>query len=113
MTDRERIIAALEHCATDEPCIGEKFRSCTYRAQYHENCMMMITRDVLELLKAQEPKVTCRLCKHSRFLSGTWFCFKIGSNGYGKSVADGEWYCKDAESRPTDEQRREVAWRDD
>lgn len=90
MTDREKAIQHFEDCIKIADC------------QINHNWVFVrteILRDALILLKAQEPRVTCSVCKHSRCLSEEWFCFKIDSNRYGKRVADGDWYCKDAEGR--------------
>lgn len=85
MDKREQIIEALE---------------ISYRySNVDENNTLVpqeIVLDIIALLKAQEPRVTCSVCKYSRCLSGEWFCFMIGTSRYGKRVTGGDWYCKDA-----------------
>ena len=101
MTEREKVIKGLECCLKDDcdncpyydPEVDHDcdcFGKCLRGNMYH---------DALALLKAQEPRVTCSVCKYSRCLSGEWFCFMIGTSRYGKRVTDGDWYCKDAIGR--------------
>ncbi len=69
--DRAKVMKALEHCATDIPCSGQKFRDCVYRQTYGDECFRKITSDALELLKEQEPvKPVCDI--------DTWTCGKCG-----------------------------------
>lgn len=48
MTDRESVIATLQHCASAEPCTEQKFKLCPYR--YYDNCAKKMAQDVLELM---------------------------------------------------------------
>lgn len=100
MIDREKVIRGMECClASKYPPCGE----CGYDGDMKYNdpwsCRLSLMADALVLLKAQEPRVTCSVCKYSRCLSGEWFCFMIGTSRYGKRVTDGDWYCKDAIGR--------------
>lgn len=55
MADREKVIKGLECCAIGLYCPDE---DCPYeeaREAKDENCIAMLARDALELLKAQEP----------------------------------------------------------
>lgn len=105
MADKEKVIKGLECCQKKLCLYVATLKECPYlelRGEYEdafEDCTSALAKDALALLKAQEPRVTCSVCKHSRCLSEEWFCFKIDSNRYGKRVADGDWYCKDAERR--------------
>ncbi len=56
MTDRETVIAGLEHCITDEPCCGQKYITCPYTPQKtgDDCCARAFAKDVLALLKEQE-----------------------------------------------------------
>ena len=96
MIDREKVIKGLECCNHEIP----KCEKCPYN-DGEDTCPTLRTLfdDALALLKAQEPRVTCSVCKYGRCLSGEWFCFMIGTNRYGKRVTDGNWYCKDAIGR--------------
>lgn len=56
MPDREKVIAGLEHCITDEPCCRQKYITCPYtpRKTGDDNCARALAKDVLALLKEQE-----------------------------------------------------------
>lgn len=96
MIDREKVIMGLgeilEYC-------HEQFGENDHDVQAQLTRMNQTAKDAIELLKVQEPRVTCSVCKYSRCLSGEWFCFMIGTSRYGKRVTDGDWYCKDAIGR--------------
>lgn len=97
MPDREKVINGLEcHLGNDKNHYD--CDNCQYGPMNNE-CDAKLVADALALLKAQEPRVTCSVCKYSRCLSGEWFCFMIGTSRYGKRVTDGDWYCKDAIGR--------------
>lgn len=91
MTVREAIMTLNANVVI--ACERSGFSSATVK-------MIEDALDTIEdALKAQEPRVTCSVCKYSRCLSGEWFCFMIGTSRYGKRVTDGDWYCKDAIGR--------------
>ena len=56
MIDREKVIAGLEHCITDEPCCRQKYITCPYtpRKTGDDNCARVLAKDVLALLKEQQ-----------------------------------------------------------
>ena len=54
MTKREKVIYSIERCICHVP---EACRDCAYDAgQPYNECVEMLLRDALELLKAQEPQ---------------------------------------------------------
>ena len=71
MTDREKVMKGLECCAMGLFCPEY---ACPYekdREEKQENCIALLARDALELLKAQEPiKPTVSV--------DTWICTKCG-----------------------------------
>lgn len=98
MSEREKVIKGLECCRAN---LLPRCEECPYANIDEGTCFTMdrLHADALALLKAQEPRVTCSVCKYGRCLSGEWFCFMIGTSRYGKHVTDGNWYCKDAIGR--------------
>lgn len=96
MIDREKVIRGLGEILV---YCHEQFGENDHDVQAQLTRMNQTAKDAIELLKAQEPRVTCSVCKYSRCLSGEWFCFMIGTSRYGKRVTDGDWYCKDAIGR--------------
>ena len=54
MADREKVIKGLECCSdTEYDCALQN--DCPYGRNYGEECMLELKKDVLELLKEQEP----------------------------------------------------------
>ena len=133
MADREKVIDSIERCICHVP---DACRECAYDAGHPYNeCVEMLLRDALELLKAQEPRVMSLeevhemawdycyleeevikdkvLQKYSgkyRIKCITWpsiasCVLAFGDEAYGK-----RWRCWT--SRPTDEQRKAAKWDD-
>lgn len=120
MTDHDKVIKGLEHCA-DDGCKG-----CPYNEDcYMEDGLTALVRDALAMLKAQEPRVLkpneiCNLTfdsawvelKHNKDLTLVeWdkptlltLLWTVGPwDSYGKL-----WRCWT--HRPTDEQREATPW---
>ena len=55
MTDREKVIKALEICSQD--VFGRMCINCTYESDYHRHCHEILMGDALELLKEQESEI--------------------------------------------------------
>ena len=135
MADREKVIKGLECCAIGLYCPDEE---CPYekdKEEKQENCIALLARDALEVLKAQEPRVmTLNEVKALPAESDVWVeitgakwskpritATTIHGNGgkeifgwlhtfnfaaYGKEIYG--WICWTA--RPTEEQRNAVKW---
>lgn len=129
MTDREKVLQALEHCdlCSDMPnCPG-----CAYLRE--PDCMEHLKRDIIALLKEQEPRVMtleevnaldwdyCYLeqerlpGKEYRGMLGkyiitcvTWPSVTAAKISQGKDNYGRTWRCWT--SRPTDEVRRATPW---
>ena len=134
MADREKVIKGLECCAIGLYCPDE---DCPYeeaREAKDENCIAMLARDALELLKAQEPRVLTieevealpyghviietdkndpiRWLDALLFSKNINFSFDfITLEGRARLLGveyNRDWRCWTA--RPTDEQRKEIPW---
>ena len=127
MIDREKVLQALEHCdlCSDMPnCPG-----CAYLRE--PDCMEHLKRDIIALLKAQEPRVmTLEELKSLERDAVVWYEHD-GVNKQRPRIVDqvydsgiiftdgGHWqFNADAygkkfrlwTSRPTDEQREAIPW---
>jgi hypothetical protein len=128
MAEREKAIRGLELCAYD-PDPGQEpkeNRSCPECPYYRAGCSPQLIRDALALLKEQEPRVmTLDEVIHSK----DWIWYEEKSTHCGWTIVvdcDEKWIgwedltidqlCKYGETwrcwsaRPTDEQRKAVAW---
>lgn len=54
----DKVMRALEHCSTDEPCSKDKYINCPYTPRMCNNpdynCARAMAKDALELLKEQK-----------------------------------------------------------
>ena len=103
MTDREKVILALELCRYDPDPGQEKkwYHSClkcpycTDRNGMEMNCAQMYT-DAIALLREQEPEIVrCKDCKH--YDQDTQSC----NNGL-DGIFLPDWFCADGERRDDD-----------
>lgn len=89
--DREKVIYSIERCVCHVP---DACRDCAYDAGHPYNeCVEMLLRDALKLLKDSELVVRCKDCKHGEPCA----C------GYGVDC-DGVWhddygFCSDGERK--------------
>ena len=69
--DREKVIKALEHCSTNEPCWEEKYINCPYTPRMCHNddynCVRAMAKDALELLKEHKEERKRMLSWLSKF----------------------------------------------
>lgn len=85
MTDRDKVLQALEHCdlcSDMSNCPG-----CAYLRE--PDCMEHLKRDIIALLKAQEPIVPIRCSAHAHGADDVWYecggCGEfLGVNRYSK-----------------------------
>lgn len=115
MDDREKVLQALEHCdlCSDMPnCPG-----CAYLRE--PDCMEHLKRDILVLLKAQEPRIVTEADFENADEGGfipTWCEEKDTGEVYCECIPIGA--LEDAKFgrvrwwtfRPTDEQREATLW---
>ena len=91
MTDREKVINALEHCSNgcDIECPYEYPGALTL-----EYCQNDLMRDALELLKNTPNIIHCNECKHADYMYGYDYHCKIHNEWYNKDFycANGEGY---------------------
>lgn len=87
MADREKVINALGRCESYGYC---KDTNCPYHESV--NCLELLRKDALSLLKEQKEVVRCIDCKH--YDSETGICAKGITHGYAA-----EWFCADGEGR--------------
>jgi hypothetical protein len=128
MDKREKVIYSIERCICHVP---DACRDCAYDAGHPYNeCVEMLLRDALELLKAQEPKLLtieeitgdgecwfegingacgyadCYMCTVSKEVEVNRISMKpeyVSWDDFKK-----KWRCWT--SRPTDEQREATQW---
>ena len=131
MVDREKVIYSIERCTCHVP---DACRDCAYDAGHPYNeCVEMMLKDALSLLKAQEPRVMAweelsalsfdtpvfieensGECGWNVFCyideeNDVCFCgFKASADYYDLEEYGESWRCWT--SRPTDEQRKAVKW---
>lgn len=131
MADQEKLMEGLRHCATDEPCFKEKYMNCPYRpTDAYDNCAMKLSRDVLEMVQAQQPRVLtldeadeadiCWLevigvkriipCRISVFeVTATVHKLIANAEGFVLSEYGEVWRCWSA--RPSNGQRKAAKWK--
>lgn len=133
MVDREKVIYSIERCICHVP---DACRDCAYDAGHPYNeCVEMMLKDALSLLKAQEPRVMaydemmkaeiCFLEVKGIEQIDPFIRFEVDDKSYWSSpytnnednpfelLAEQEEYLINARcwtSRPTDEQREKVKW---
>lgn len=129
MPDLEKVIYSIERCICHVP---DACRDCAYDAGHPYNeCVELLLRDALALLKAQEPRVmTSEEVQRAEEGTVVWFeqhtpeqdylqpmvstgdgC--VGNNYLGVNlqyVKDGTREYRFWTSRPTDEQRKAAKW---
>ena len=129
MADREKVIYSIERCTCHVP---DTCRDCAYDAGHPYNeCVELMLKDALALLKAQEPRVMT--LKEIVSAECVWIEYATSGNiiialpwdieltddTYNfigmpncfvefRSLYDQEWRCWT--SRPTDEQRAVTPW---
>ena len=128
MTEREKVIYSIERCICHVP---DACRDCAYDEghQYNE-CVEMLLRDALELLKAQEPRIMeYHEIKNNNFAfmesvygdlipviideDGCTWSPEINKDKNFMMICEPEEYGKCIRCwtfRPTDEQRKAVKW---
>ncbi len=110
MTDKEKVIRGLECCGYST--FMDKCQECPYDGK---DCFKRLKADALALLKAQEPRVRCKDCKHFPVDEGdkTWIggfglafpddkCPCKCEDGFYSWMPEDDWYCADGERRDDD-----------
>ena len=131
MAELEKVIYSIERCICHVP---DACRDCAYDAGHPYNeCLEMMLKDVLALLKAQEPRVMTPAEVHEmswdycyleeevikdkvlQLYSGkhrikciTWPSIASCTLSFGDEAYGKRWRCWT--SRPTDEQREATPW---
>ena len=93
------------NCIGDN-CIGVKWNECEYNGH---GCIDALLEDALALLKAQEPVVRCKDCKHRPILDDAleiggfglefpdYHCPCRCDDGYYSRMPEDDWYCPKGE----------------
>lgn len=104
MTDSKKVIYAIERCTCHVP---DACRDCPYDAGHPYNeCIEMLLKDALELLKEQETIVRCKDCKYAVLTYDKelkyckYFVDEYGfSNGGDPLYLEADFFCKMGERR--------------
>lgn len=128
MSDRNKVIEALEACVLKDPDDSRNCRHCprcNYGAFITNSCINGVMADALALLKAQEPRVMtleevkqwCEIHPHKQTPIWVEFQHGHGTDGWRVGLVNSGLlaWCKDNEARcwtscPDEKRRAETPW---